>query len=352
VTDEVSLYRRWAEIALLKNESGTSRSPSSRFELAEHVAGVAREEKVPKVTPAAASQRRCPQPIVHIRCKPLSPHPPSPNGTRIASVEMPYMRSVSIGSAGWDRRRMRPPCRAHLTFLEHLLFKGTKRRSAKPSRGVEGWAATSMPSPPRITPATTQAAAAHLPDLCDVLADMYLESVFAPGGDRARSAGHPRGNHDVSRSPARSNAQSCSPRRPCGRSIARAPLTGTVETISQFKRTDLMDFRSRHYTGATTIVTVAARSITSASSSCSRRCFRNCPVGGRRASFAPRHEAAQLSLYTQETEQTHVAMGFMLLARRRPPLRAQAALRRYPSVAKHVVALSALFKLANLLSHD
>ena len=105
------------------------------------------------------------------------------NGTRIASVEMPYMRSVSIGIwAGIGGRHESAQQSGISHFLEHLLFKGTKRRSAKRiTEAVEGLGGyLNAFTTEDHTCYYAKAAAEHLPDLCDVLADMYLESVFAP----------------------------------------------------------------------------------------------------------------------------------------------------------------------------
>src|SRR6266853_1982594 len=68
------------------------------------------------------------------------------NGTRIASVEMPYMRSV---------KRITEAVEGLGGYLNAFTTEDHTCYYAK-------------------------AAAPHLPDLCDVLCDMYLESVFAP----------------------------------------------------------------------------------------------------------------------------------------------------------------------------
>ena len=241
------------------------------------------------------------------------------NGTRIASVEMPYMRSVSIGMWAAIGGRHESAAQSGIShFLEHLLFKGTKRRSAKRiTEAVEGLGGyLNAFTTEDHTCYYAKAAAAHLPDLCDVLCDMYLESVFAPNEiEREREV--IREEIMMYRDHPAQHAQELLtetmwPKHPLGRA-----LTGTVETISHFRRADLMDFRTRHYTGATTIVTVAGpvyheRVVELLSPMLSRL------PRGRTPRFlrARRNEGpAQLSLYTQETEQTHLAMGFHAFGR-------------------------------------
>src|SRR5260221_8263078 len=63
-----------------------------------------------------------------------------PNGLTIATAEMPHMASVSLGvwvavGSRYEPAELNGVCH----FIEHLLFKGTKRRSAKEvSEAVEG----------------------------------------------------------------------------------------------------------------------------------------------------------------------------------------------------------------------
>jgi predicted Zn-dependent peptidase len=241
------------------------------------------------------------------------------NGTRIASVEMPYMRSVSLGIwAGIGGRHESAAQGGISHFLEHLLFKGTKRRSAKRiTEAVEGLGGyLNAFTTEDHTCYYAKAAATHLPDLCDVLCDMYLDSVFAPAEiEREREV--IREEIMMYRDHPAQHAQELLtetmwPKHPLGR-----PLTGTVKSISQFKRADLMDFRDRHYTGANTIVTVAGpvyhERVVELLSPMLARLPR-----GRAPRFlrARRHEGpARLSLYTQETEQTHLAMGFHAFGR-------------------------------------
>ncbi len=63
-----------------------------------------------------------------------------PNGLRVATAEMPHMASVCVGLwAGVGGRHEPARLNGAAHFLEHLLFKGTRRRSARRITGeVEG----------------------------------------------------------------------------------------------------------------------------------------------------------------------------------------------------------------------
>src|SRR6478752_3883709 len=106
-----------------------------------------------------------------------------PNGVRIASHEMPHMRSVTTGiwvGVGGRHETLAECGMSH--FIEHLLFKGTARRSArKITESVEGLGGyLNAFTTEDHTCYYAKAGATHLPELCDVLGDMYLESQFSP----------------------------------------------------------------------------------------------------------------------------------------------------------------------------
>ena len=104
------------------------------------------------------------------------------------------------------------------------------------------------------------------------------------------------------------------PDHPLGR-----PLTGKIETISKFRRPHLMRFMRENYNGRTTIVTVAGKvaheEVVSLLAPSLERL-----AEGRAPRYARSHfsngNAAKVALVTQETEQTHLAMGFHAFGRR------------------------------------
>ena len=63
-----------------------------------------------------------------------------PGGLRLVTARMPHMASVAVGIwAGVGGRHEAAAVSGISHFIEHLLFKGTRRRSAEQiSRAVEG----------------------------------------------------------------------------------------------------------------------------------------------------------------------------------------------------------------------
>lgn len=242
-----------------------------------------------------------------------------PNGARIASIEMPYMKSVSVGFwAGIGGRHETAQHSGISHFIEHLLFKGTKRRTAKKiTESVEslGGYLNAFTTEDH-TCYYAKAASQHLPHLCDVLADMYLESRFEPSEiEREREV--IREEILMYRDQPAQHAQELLtetmwPGHPLGRA-----LTGTVESIGRLKRDQLLGFQRRHYNGATTIITVAGPVDHDRVVGLLRPMLAGLPRGRspRFLRSRPEHGAARLSLFTQETEQTHLAMGFPAFGR-------------------------------------
>ena len=236
------------------------------------------------------------------------------NGARIASVDMPHMRSVTVGvwaGVGGRHERMCEGGVSH--FIEHLLFKGTRRRNPRQItaavEGVGGYlnAFTTEDH----TCYYAKAGAPHFSRLCDVLTDMYMDSVFAKAEiDREREV--IREEIMMYRDQPAQHAQELLtstlwPKHPLGR-----PLTGTVETVSRLGRREITDFHRQNYNGASTVVTVAGRVPHADIVEALAPAMSRLPAGRRpRFQRSPRLPVRpSVNLHTHETEQTHLAMGF------------------------------------------
>jgi predicted Zn-dependent peptidase len=106
-----------------------------------------------------------------------------PNGIRIVTEKMPYVRSVSMGVWVNVGARDESDTQCGLShFIEHMIFKGTTRRSAfqiaKEFDAVGGHsnAFTSMEN----TCYHARVMDAHLGTMVDILSDIFLNSVFDP----------------------------------------------------------------------------------------------------------------------------------------------------------------------------
>lgn len=105
------------------------------------------------------------------------------NGLRVVSEYIPRVESVSLGM--WIRsgvKQEEPGWEGATHFLEHLLFKGTQRRSAQEiAEAMDGVGGQLNGYTNReYTCFYARVLADHLPLAMDVLADMLTNSVFDP----------------------------------------------------------------------------------------------------------------------------------------------------------------------------
>jgi predicted Zn-dependent peptidase len=241
------------------------------------------------------------------------------NGIRVATCEMPQMKSVSVGIWVAVGGRHEPEEHCGIShFVEHLLFKGTKTRTAQrlteEVEGVGGF----------INAYTTEdhtcfyaKAAAHYFDiLADVVTDMFRNSVLADVEiERER---------DVIREeilmyrdqPAHFSQELLSsvmwPRHALGR-----PLTGSFESIARIRRRDLLHYIERNYNGCTTVIAVAGRCRHDEVVSRFESTMADLPVGSPPEFDRWNGTKLQnrMAVAKEGTEQTHLALGYHAIDR-------------------------------------
>ena len=250
------------------------------------------------------------------------------NGLTIATAEMPHMVGVSLGVwVGIGSRYEPPRLNGACHFIEHLLFKGTTRRSAKEiSQAVEGLGGyLNAFTSEETTCFHARAGDKHFDDLLDVLTDMLLHSKFAPPEiakerevikeEMAMYLDEPQ--HQVQEL---LNA-TLWPDQPLGR-----PITGTNDTLDAMGRSHLIGYLHRHYLAANTLLVAAGRITQRQAVRAATARAARFPSGPRPA-FAPaqdNQEIPRVRLFTKPTEQTQIALGIRTCSRhdeRRYPLR-------------------------------
>ena len=241
------------------------------------------------------------------------------NGLTVATAEMPYMASVSLALwVGVGGRYEPAALNGASHFIEHMLFKGTKSRSAKEiSQAVEGIggylnAFTGEES----TCFYSRARHDRFEDLLEVLVDMFLNSKFNPAEIEKERAvikeevamylDQPQ--HHVQEL----LNETLWPDQPLGR-----PLTGTEKTLDAMARAALIGFQRTNYvTGATLIAAAGNVSHKRVVRAVTRFAPRFPP--GKRPRFVPAENGQtgpRLRLFTKETEQTQLALGIRTCSR-------------------------------------
>ncbi len=241
------------------------------------------------------------------------------NGLTIATAEMPHMASASVGIwVGVGSRYEPAPISGISHFIEHMLFKGTRRRSAKEiSQSVEGiggylnaWTSEEN------TCFYSRARHDKLDELFDVLADMFLNSVFDPV-ELEKERNVIKEEISMYRDQPHLYVQELLnaamwPNQPLGRTI-----TGTEKTVDAISREQIVSYLQNNYIAPCTLVTAAGRLRHRDVVKTVER-FQKKMKAGRRPQFSPviiSQTAPVIKLHTKKTEQTQMALGIRTCSR-------------------------------------
>lgn len=235
-----------------------------------------------------------------------------PNGIRVVTEVMPYVRSVSLGVWIGSGSRIEFGAENGLChFIEHMVFKGTRNRSAEEiARSVDsvGGGLDAFTSKELVS-FNTKVMDEHLPFALDVLADLVLNPVFRPE-DIEREKGvileeikmEADQPEFVLHETFISNFWK-------GHGLGK-PILGTRETVKKFGQEMLFDFYNRVYSPKNILITAAGnldhdeivRLIRDKFSDLSER--GSVPVDSHPKSHAP------IVLKKKESlEQIHIAIG-------------------------------------------
>jgi len=241
------------------------------------------------------------------------------NGLRVATVEMPSMTSVSVGIwVGIGSRHEPAPLNGVCHFIEHLLFKGTARRSAKDiSQAIEGIGGyLNAFTSEEATCFHARVAHEKFKDALEVLLDMLLNSKFAPS-EIAKERDVIREEMAMYLDEPQHHVQELLnetmwPGHPLGR-----PITGTGDTLDRMGRRELLGYLRANYLAGNTLIVAAGQVKHRAALRAAARYARRLP-NGNRCIFEPartNQRAPALCLFTKRTEQTQIALGIRTCSR-------------------------------------
>jgi predicted Zn-dependent peptidase len=245
------------------------------------------------------------------------------NGLTIVTAVMPNMASISVGLWIGVGGRFEP---VHLNgvahFIEHMLFKGTHRRTARQiSQDIEGIggylnAYTSEDH----TCFYSKALRHRFEDLIDVLFDMLLNSKFAPG-DIRREREVIKEEVAMYLDQPQQHVQELFNETMWPNHALGRPLTGSFASLERIGRAELLDFLRTHYTASSIVVSAAGALDHESIVAAVRKRTRHLPlVRPRRYDpfvGAPTRTAA-VRLLTKPTEQSQIAFGFRTCSRHDP----------------------------------
>lgn len=241
------------------------------------------------------------------------------NGLTVATATMPHMASVSLGIwVGVGGRHEPARLNGVSHFIEHMLFKGTRKRSAlEISQAVEGIGGyLNAFTGEEHTCFFSKARFDRFDELLDVLADMFLHSEFDPQEiDKERNVikeelamYQDQPHHHVQEL----LNEILWPNQPLGRS-----LTGTERTLDAMTRDKLMHFQRSHYVTRSTLVTLAGNIRHSKAMRALKPFVPSFPKGGP-CGFSPAKNGQlkpRIRLFSKEVEQSQLAIGFRVCSR-------------------------------------
>jgi len=237
-----------------------------------------------------------------------------PGGLRVATCEMPHAETAAAGVWAGVGGRHEPARLSGIShFIEHMLFKGTSRRSArKIMEEIEGVGGdlNAFTSEER-TCYYGAVASEFFPRLCDVLCDLYMNPRFA-AGDIERERGVIGEEILMYRDEPSSHVQELLnqnfwPAHPLGRS-----LTGTLETIESMGREEFLGYRKTHYHSRSTVFTAAGRVRHEEVVDRVAAMLEGLPKGKtlKTAPVPPPPRGLRVAAEARDTQQTQIAIGF------------------------------------------
>lgn len=248
-----------------------------------------------------------------------------PGGLRILTESVPAMRSVSFGMWVAVGARDEPPTLSGVShFLEHLLFKGTRRRTALDiSAAIEAVGGeTNAYTAKEYTCYYARVLDTDLPLAIDVMCDLVASSLLADADvetergvileEIAMHEDEPGDEvHDLF-------ARAVYGDHPLGRLVS-----GTAETISPMTRGQIEGFYRGRYVAPSIVVAAAGNLEHAAVVDLVRRAFADTTLGAGSADptpprrvdgWVPEHPSRVL-VESRDTEQAHLVLGCPTMGR-------------------------------------
>ena len=245
-----------------------------------------------------------------------------PNGLRVATMPMPQVGSVAVGLWVGVGGRHEPARWCGIShFIEHLVFKGTRTRSASAiARAVEGKGGyLDAFTQEELTCFHARIAAEQLSATLELLADLYRQPRFDPGDvGRERQViteeiamyrdqpGHLA--EDLLMEGLWTN-------HPLGRS-----LTGTETSLARLDRAALRRFHAAHYVPRNTVLALSGAVEHAPVVAQVRRLLGGLPPGrvAKPVKAGLRSPRTPVILRSHPSEQTQLALGFRAFGRTDP----------------------------------
>lgn len=236
------------------------------------------------------------------------------NGIRIVTEEIPYVNSVSIGlwiKAGSRYESIENNGISH--FIEHMLFKGTKKRSAKEiANSIDkiGGQLNAFTSK-ECTCLYAKVLDAHFDIALDVLADMFFNSNFDHEDIEKEKGVVLEEINMYEDSPEDLVHDLFSQTVWSGNSLGM-PVLGTESSLGNLKREKILDYFNNNYIPQNIVISVVGNIKHTDAVKNVREYFEKSKPGNREAIQTPTPNFEPEYMFKNKlTEQVHLCMGFV-----------------------------------------
>ncbi|HUI57812.1 MAG TPA: pitrilysin family protein [Bryobacteraceae bacterium] len=234
------------------------------------------------------------------------------NGVRVITEAMPHVRSVSVGVwVGTGSRRETPEQNGISHFIEHMLFKGTTKRSAEDiARSVDSIGGNlDAFTAKELVCFNTKVLDQHLSLAFDVLADLVLHPLFREDDIEKEKGVILEEIKMEADSPDYLVHEIFSSNfwkdHPLGK-----PILGTRDTVKRFDRPAIHAFYAQVYTPSNLLVTAAGNLTHARLVSLVREHFESLPPGAPTAQDTVPSTHARIALRNKKAlEQVHLCLG-------------------------------------------
>jgi predicted Zn-dependent peptidase len=237
------------------------------------------------------------------------------NGLRLVTESMPHTRSVAIGFFIGTGSRYETDKQAGIShFIEHMCFKGTKKRptSIEVSTVIEGVGGMfNAGTDKELTIYWCKVASPHFNNALDVIADILTGSLFDPAEMEKERQVIIEEIHMSNDSPSQRVTMLLDeimyPGHPLGRDIA-----GSKESVTAISRDMMLNYLSEYYRPDNAVLSIAGDIEYDAMIAAANRVTAGWKKGTSRSKFRPYKTkiARRVLIEKRKTEQTQLCLAF------------------------------------------
>ncbi len=232
-------------------------------------------------------------------------------GLRVICEKIPYVKTVSVGVWVGVGSRTESRLQNGLShFIEHMLFKGTKNRTARQiaeqTDFIGGYlnAFTSR----ECTCYYANAVDCYLENITEILSDMYKNSLFAPEDIELERGVILEEISMYEDSPEDLALDKMS--ETVWKGSLGASVSGTRERVSAFTREDIVAFHKKYYNAGNTVISVAGNIEPEAVFNLMEKYFGDVPAGDSYTDYGVVEFTPGKSCKEKDIEQAHLCIAY------------------------------------------